>query len=104
MTKGKLTYYGLNLYVLCSMPYYTIIYAFLGLVEDIIFVIPAFKSNAKGSESMIRRVGNFVLSLKLFLSRVILLEFTLYLTHGFLHTNRFGQNTPLTLEIGYNQS
>jgi hypothetical protein len=104
MTKGKLTYYGLNLYVLCSMPYYTLIYAFLGIVEDIIFVIPAFKSNAKGSVSMIRRVGNFLLSLKLFLSRVILLEFTLYLTHGFLHTNGFSQILPLTLEIGYNQS
>lgn len=104
MTRGKLTYYDLNLYILSSMPYYTIIYAILGIVEDIIFVIPAFKSNAPGSESMIRRVGNFVLSLKLFLARVILLEFSWFLAHGFLHTKSFSEYTPLTLEIGYNQS
>jgi hypothetical protein len=93
-TKGKLTMYDLNLYLLDTIPWYISVYNILGILEDVISLMaPVIKHKEKqGSTARkLMKSLNYTRKLKYFIYRMIIFEYIMYIMHGYLHTAEFGE-------------
>ena len=93
-TKGKLTMYDMNLYLLVTIPWYIVVYNILGILEDVISLMaPVIKHKEKQGSTARKLVKslNFTRKLKYFIYQMIIFEYLMYIMHGFLHTAEFGE-------------
>jgi hypothetical protein len=117
VNRYKLNLHNLTLYSMMEVPYYMVAYCVIGLIETALFlksfkVISIFKSDAKPqdqpsaelphkfsaqvpsgidvkkiAENKTKKLSIFIRSLKMFLSQILILEITLYSSHGYIHTS-----------------